>query len=89
MTTLCWHLVTKGEDYAFARPSLVAFKRRKLQLQAGAERRIARGGLGHDYNDKDLHRHEREIVEQQERAYAVMTAHWQRHHPAPASKNTT
>ncbi|MGV9349343.1 IS110 family transposase, partial [Streptomyces spiralis] len=57
MTTLCWHLVTKGEDYAFARPSLVAFKRRKLQLQAGAERRVARRGLGYDYNDKDLRRH--------------------------------
>ncbi|MFD8394765.1 hypothetical protein ACFV2N_37630 [Streptomyces sp. NPDC059680] len=82
-------MVTKGEDYAFARPSLVAFKRRKLQLQAGAERRVARRGLGYEYNDKALRRREREIVEQQERAYAVMTAHWQPHGPATASKNTT
>ncbi|MGV9349946.1 hypothetical protein ACWDSD_35275 [Streptomyces spiralis] len=62
--------------------------RRKLQLQAGAERRVARRGLGYDYNDKDLRRHEREIVEQQEHAYAVMTAHWQPRGPA-ALKNTT
>ena len=36
MTVLCWHLVTRGEDYAFARPSLNAHKRRKLELAAGA-----------------------------------------------------
>ncbi len=36
MTVLCWHLITKGEDYAFARPSLVAHKRRSLELAAGA-----------------------------------------------------
>jgi hypothetical protein len=28
---LCWHLVIKGEDYAFARPSLTE---RKLELHA-------------------------------------------------------
>nr|WP_151483916.1 IS110 family transposase [Streptomyces albicerus] len=89
MTTLCWHLITKGEDYAFARPSLVAFKRRKLQLQAGAERRIARRGMGYEYNDKILRRHEREIVEQQERAYAVFAAHWQSHRPAPDQQSSS
>ena len=36
MTVLCWHLITNGEDYAFARPSLNAHKRRKLELAAGA-----------------------------------------------------
>jgi transposase len=36
MTVLAWHLVTKDQDYAFARPSLVAHKRRKLELAAGA-----------------------------------------------------
>src|SRR3546814_21152354 len=36
LTVLCWHLVTKGEDYAFARPSLNAHKRRKPALPAGA-----------------------------------------------------
>ena len=39
MTVLCWHLVTKGEDYVFARPSLAAHKRRNLELAAGAESR--------------------------------------------------
>ena len=35
LTVLCWHLIIKGEDYAYAQPSLVAHKRRKLELRAG------------------------------------------------------
>jgi hypothetical protein len=38
MAVLYWHLVTKNEDYAFARPALNAHKRRKLELAAGAPR---------------------------------------------------
>lgn len=34
LTVLCWHLINRGEDYAFARPSLNAHKRRKLELEA-------------------------------------------------------
>jgi len=34
LTVLCWHLIIKGEDYAYAQPSLVAHKRRKLELRA-------------------------------------------------------
>jgi transposase len=82
IAVIAWHLVTKQQDYAFARPSLVAFKRRKLELTAGAERRIARRGPGYDYNNKDLRRQEREIAEQAEHAYAVLAAHWQPQRPA-------
>jgi len=81
IAVISWHLVTKQEDYAFARPGLVTFKRRKLELTAGAERRIARRGPGYDYNNKELRRQEREIAEQAERAYAVLTAHWQTKRP--------
>jgi transposase len=35
LAVLCWHLMIKGEDYAFALPSLIAHKRRKLELRAG------------------------------------------------------
>ncbi|WP_294002329.1 IS110 family transposase [Streptomyces sp.] len=82
ITVIAWHLVTKEQDYAFARPSLVAFKRRKLELTAGAERRIARRGAGYDYNNKQLRRHEREIAEQAERACALLTAQWQPTRPS-------
>lgn len=44
MPVLAWHLVTKDQDYAFARPGLVAHKQRKLELSAGAPSR--RGNFG-------------------------------------------
>jgi len=82
IAVISWHLVVKEQDYAFARPGLVAFKRRKLELTAGAGRRIARRGPGCDYNDKELRRQEREIAEQAERAYTVLAAQWQTKRPA-------
>ncbi len=83
MTVLCWHLITKGEDYAFARPSLVAHKRRSLELAAGADsRRGPVAGPSRDYHIKQLRDQEKAIVEQQERAYEVMIAHWQPQKPA-------
>lgn len=84
MAVLCWHLVTKNEDYAFARPGLNAHKRRKLELAAGAPRTHGRRGTGFDYNDKAFRRRERDLVEHHERAYEVMIANWQPKKPAPA-----
>lgn len=82
MVVLCWHLVTKGEDYAFARPSLVAHKRRSLELAAGAEsRRGPVAGPSRDYHIKQLRDAEKALVEQEERAYEVLVAHWQPHKP--------
>lgn len=83
MTVLCWHLVTKEEDYAFARPSLVAHKRRSLELAAGAEsRRGPVAGPSKNYHIKQLRDAERALVEQQEHAYQVLVAHWQPQNPA-------
>lgn len=82
LTVLCWHLVTTGEDYAFARPSLNAHKRRKLELAAGAtSRRGPAAGPSRDYHLKQLRDAEKAIVEQQERAYEVLVAHWQPQKP--------
>ena len=36
IAVLAWHLLTRGEDYAFARPSLVRQKLRQAELAAGA-----------------------------------------------------
>lgn len=86
MAVLCWHLVTKGEDYAFARPSLVAHKRRSLELAAGAQsRRGPVAGPSHDYHVKALRDAEKALVEQEERAYEVLVAHWQPQKPAGTS----
>lgn len=84
MTVLCWHLITKGEDYAFARPSLVAHKRRSLELAAGAKsRRGPVAGPSRDYHIKQLRDAEKALVEQEERAYEVLVAHWQPKRPTP------
>jgi len=85
ITVLAWHLVTKDQDYAFARPGLVTHKRRKLELAAGAASR--RGNFrapGASYNDKQRRTEENAVVEQAERAYEVLVAHWQPKKPSSA-----
>ena len=86
MLVLAWHLVTKDQDYAFARPSLVAFKRRKLELAAGAPKAHAHRGAGYDYNDKQLRRYERDLIETSEHAYERLVASWQPSRPAGADR---
>lgn len=79
---LCWHLVTTDQDYAFARPSLNAHKRRKLELAAGAaSRRGPAPGPSRDYHLKQLRDAERVLVEHHERAYEVLVSHWQPQKP--------
>src|SRR3954471_17087184 len=39
LAMLAWHLLARGEDYAFQRPATVARKLRLLELAAGAPRR--------------------------------------------------
>ena len=83
MTVLAWHLATRDEDYAFARPGLVTHKRRKLELAAGAESR--RGNYrqpGAAYNSKQHRDEEKAAAEQAEHAYQVLVAHWQQKKPA-------
>jgi len=84
MTVLAWHLVTKDQDYAFARPGLVTHKRRKLQLAAGAPSR--RGNYrvpGAAYNNKQRRAEETAQAERAEHAYQILVAHWQ---PKPAHR---
>jgi transposase len=78
MTVLAWHLINSEQDYAFARPSLVAHKRRKLELTAGApSKRGSNRGVSYAYNKKELRDEERDRVLHAEHAYEVLVAHWQ------------
>ena len=48
LAVLCWHLLTKETDYLWARPALVAIKKRSMELQAGQparEGQSTRSGL--------------------------------------------
>jgi transposase len=84
LAVLCWHLVHSDQDYAFARPSLNAHKRRKLELATGADsRRGPVAGKSRDYHIKRLRDQEKDLVEHAERAYQVAVAHWQPRRPAP------
>lgn len=78
LTVLIWHVLTKGQDYLWARPSLVAAKRRQLELKAGApsEKGKGRRGSAYAYNLKELRDREREGAEQAERAYEHMIRRW-------------
>jgi transposase len=77
LAVLCWHMITRGEDYAFARPSLTAKKLRALELKAGLPSRRGQKGTAAAYSLKDVRAREKALAEQAERAYAQMVADWQ------------
>lgn len=88
MTVLAWHLATRDEDYAFARPGLVAHKRRKLELTAGyPSRQGSRNQPAAAYSSKQVRDQERQAAEQAERAYQVLVSHWQQKRPATAYRS--
>jgi transposase len=41
LACLCWCMLTRGEDYAYAQPSLTAKKIRRAEIRAGAQKRKA------------------------------------------------
>jgi transposase len=82
LAVLCWHLIIKGEDYAFARPSLTEQKLRKLELRAGMPSRRGQKGKASAYSLKEVRRRERELGEQGERAYRQLVTDWQAKAPS-------
>ena len=84
LACLCWTMLTRGEDYAFARPSLTAQKLRKLELRAGMPSHRGRKGKAAGYSLREVRRRERELAEQAEHAYRQLVADWQAKAPARA-----
>jgi len=85
LAVLCWHLVVKDEDYAFARPSLTDKKRRALELRAGLPSRRGQKGRAAAYSLKEVRRRENELAAQGEQAYRQLVADWQA--KAPSTKH--
>jgi len=77
LAVLCWHLIIKDEDYAFALPSLVAHKQRQLELRAGLPPVRGRKGPAASYSLKAVRAAERDLASQAEVAYRTMIAAWQ------------
>jgi transposase len=82
LTVLCWHVLTKDQDYLWARPALVANKARAMELQAGRpQSKGNRRGAAYAYNVKALRNQEKTLAEQAERSYAHFVDRWKTRRP--------
>ena len=77
LVCLCWTMIERGEDYAFARQSLTEKKLRALELRAGMPSRRGQKGNAANYSLKEVRRRELELAEQAEHAYRQQVADWQ------------
>jgi transposase len=76
LCVLAWHLLSRQEDYAFARPSLAQSKLRRLELLTGTGRpRFARAPKPE--SSAAVRQRERELADQAERTYQRLVADWQ------------
>ena len=84
LAVVIWHLLMKGESYAWARPSLHAKKLRDVELKAGNKAARGQKGAAHAYNIRSHREEERRWVEQAESAYARFVAGWNPRGPRKA-----
>ena len=74
---IAWHMLSRGEDYAFARPSLTREKIRKLELATGAERRKGKRNPVRIFATREQHRLDKQLAAQAELAYRRLAQDWQ------------
>lgn len=89
LACLSWQLLTKREDYAFARPSLLRSKRRRLELDAGATALPTRHGAQRISATSTERAAERELIEHAEAAYKRLIADWKATGPAKTGAGAT
>jgi transposase len=91
LAVLFWHMLTRQEDYAFARPSLTRHKLRELELRAGAERHPGSRSLKHrsGYHQRPNRERERELSLQAELAYRRLVSDWKAAGPAKVGAGAT
>jgi transposase len=76
LCVLSWHMLTKQEDYAFARPSLTRTKLRRLERAAGAPK-LPKRHDGRRISATALEREtEQQLARQAEHAYRRLMADW-------------
>jgi len=78
LAVLIWHMLTKGEDYAWGRPLLMARKLRNLELAAGHAAKPGTRGPAYAYGIPEHRQADRAQAEQAEHAYRRITKHWRR-----------
>ena len=79
LALIAWQMLMRDEDYAFARPSLVREKMRRLELMVGASRQQGKRltSAGRTFATADGRRLEKELAAQAETAYRRLVADWQ------------
>ena len=82
MVVIAWHLLSRGQEYAFVRPALYREKLRKLELLLGAPRRQGQSPTGRQHLKTHQRQAEKAIAAQHERAYLRMIGDWQASRPA-------
>jgi transposase len=88
LVVLFWHLLTREEDYAFARPAMTRNKIRGLELLAGAPPQKGRKGIAGG-KSKARYEAERELSRQAEAAYRRLVSDWRATGPPKAGAGTT
>lgn len=73
---IIWHMLTKGTDYIWMRPALLARKFRSIELRAGLPASHAKRGSAYDYNIPEKRAEERSRVEVAEQNYANFASRW-------------
>ena len=76
LCVLFWHLLTREEDYAFARPSMTRKKIRELELATGAKPQRGRQHAGGPLRNPKVREAERAVSAQAELAYRRLVADW-------------
>ena len=77
MVVIAWHMLSKREDYAFTRPSLVREKIRRLELLTGTGRKRGEKGATPTYASRQQRSLELDLARQAERAYDRLVRDWQ------------
>ena len=88
LVVLFWHLLTRNEDYAFARPAMTRHKIRRLELLAGAPSQKGRKGIAGG-KSKAVFDAERELSRQAETAYCRLVSDWRASRPPKAGAGAT
>lgn len=81
LAVIIWHLLRRGEDYAWVRPALHARKLRDLELRSGQPARRGQRGSAYAYNLTRTRLEERRRGEQAETAYRRQIEGWTRRGP--------
>jgi transposase len=81
LAVLAWHLLTRGEDYAYQQPALVARKLRRLELAAGASYRKPGPKPNPVWASDAQLLAQRRVAEQAEAGYRRLVADWHASQP--------